>query len=109
MARSCSGRGIRGIWIGFIPAPERYTAIYEAAKRRNIHLVNSVEEHLLALEFDRAYRFMIDLTPETVVLDNSANWQEAERQLGYPVFIKGASRSRKNEGWNACVATKREE
>ena len=97
------------IWIGFIPAAERYAAIYEAAKRRNIRLVNSVEEHLLALEFDRAYPYLKDLTPETVILDDSNNWQEAERQLSYPVFIKGASRSLKNEGWNACVATNREE
>ena len=43
------------VWIGFIPAAERYEAVYQEARRKRIHLLNTPEQHLTALEFDRSY------------------------------------------------------
>ncbi len=43
-----------GIWIGYIPEPERYGAIYAAALAKGIRLLNSPNEHRMAQEFDAA-------------------------------------------------------
>lgn len=100
------------IWLGFIPSPERYEAIYEAALRRRVRLVNDPQEHLRALEFDRAYPLLEGITPTSEVLGEGstpAQWKEAGQRLGFPVFVRGAARSRKQAGWKACVAENEEE
>ena len=43
------------VWIGYIPSPIWYEAMYAAALRRQIRLLNTLEEHLNAQEFDRVY------------------------------------------------------
>jgi hypothetical protein len=93
-----------GIWIGFIPAPERYEAIYNEALRKRIRLVNSPEQHLAAQEFDRAYPMLEGLTPESLTLTDPSEWETALETPGLPVFVRGSVRSRKAAGWKACVA-----
>jgi hypothetical protein len=96
-----------GIWLGFIPSPERYEAIYDAALRRRVRLVNTPEEHLRALEFDRSYPLLNGITPASEVLREGSqpgDWASAGTRLGYPIFVRGAARSRKQAGWKACVA-----
>jgi hypothetical protein len=95
-------------WSGFIPSRERYDAVYEELLRKNIYLLNTPAEHLTALEFDRSYPLLAGITPESVVLTEREDWAQAEA-LGYPLFLRGAARSRKAEGWKACVASSREE
>jgi len=97
------------IWSGFIPSRERYEAVHAELLRKRIHLPNTPEQHLIALEFDRAYPLLGDLTPESRVLTAAEEWSAAGEQLGYPLFVRGASRSRKAAGWKACVATGPEE
>ena len=100
------------VWLGFIPSPERYEAILHAARERNVHLLNTVEEHLRALEFDRALPLLGGLTPASVVLHEGSTpkeWHEATRSLGFPLFVRGTARSRKAAGWKACVADTKEE
>src|SRR5262249_16787279 len=92
-----------GVWIGFIPTPERYEAIYLAALRRNIRLLNTPEEHLTVQEFDRAYPLLRGLTPESVMITDPEQCEQAVQQLGLPVFVKGVVQSRKQRGWKACV------
>lgn len=96
-----------GIWLGFIPSPERYNAIYEAALRRNVRLINNHDEHLRALEFDRSYPLLVGITPSSEVLiegSTPTEWRDAGARLGFPIFVRGAARSRKQAGWKACVA-----
>src|ERR1044071_4613475 len=57
-----------GLWIGFIPSAERYTALYEEAWKKNIHLLNTPDEHLRVQEFDRLYPYIKEMTPESIVL-----------------------------------------
>jgi hypothetical protein len=64
-----------------------------------------LQQHLLALEFDRACPLLRELTPESLILTDSQEWQSADRQLGYPVFVRGTARSRKAAGWKAGVAS----
>jgi hypothetical protein len=100
------------IWLGFIPSPERYEAIYQAALRRRVRLVNNPEQHLRALEFDRAYPLLEGLTPRSEVLSEGSDpnqWREAGLRLGFPIFVRGAARSLKQAGWKACVAENAEE
>ncbi|HZS07267.1 MAG TPA: ATP-grasp domain-containing protein [Blastocatellia bacterium] len=93
-----------GIWIGFIPSPERYEAIYNEALRKRIRLVNTPEQHLTAQEFDRAFPLLAGITPESLMLLNPDEYTEVSEQLGFPVFVRGSVRSRKAAGWKACVA-----
>src|SRR5262245_41656095 len=75
-----------GIWIGFIPSPERYEATFNEALRKQIRLLNTPEEHLTAVELDRAYPRLAGITPESMVLTDAGQWKQAEERLGYPLF-----------------------
>jgi hypothetical protein len=98
-----SGR-TQAVWIGFIPSAERYEAIYTELQRKHIRLMNTPQEHLIAQEFDKAYPMLAGITPESVVLTNPDDYQRAIEKLAFPVFVKGAVRSRKEAGLKACVA-----
>lgn len=98
-----------GVWIGYIPTPEWYAAIYTEALRKRIRLLNSPTEHLDAQEFDRAYARLQEITPPSVIITHPGECAQAVSQLGLPVFVKGAIQSRKAIGWKACVAETLEE
>jgi hypothetical protein len=93
-----------GIWVGYIPTPERYTAIYEAALTRNIRLVNTPDQYQTAMEFDRFYPLLGDLTPKSRIVTTPEQVATAASELGFPLFVKGAVKSNKEQGWRACVA-----
>ena len=97
------------VWIGYIPTPERYAAIYAAAWEKHIRLLNTPEEHLNAQEFDRIYPRLKGLTPTSIIVTSVDKCAEAAKQLGLPVFVKGAVQSRKSRGWKACVAETEDE
>ena len=92
------------IWIGYIPGPSRYAAIYAAALEKRIRLLNDPEQHLDAQEFDRAYPRLAGLTPRSVTITSEEGCAGAVHTLGLPLFVKGAVQSRKSRGWKACVA-----
>ncbi|MFN6571566.1 ATP-grasp domain-containing protein [Dendronalium sp. ChiSLP03b] len=98
-----------GIWVGYIPELERYEAIYQAALAKGIKLLNTPLEHRIALEFDLFYPHLKGLTPESVIIASTNECIQAGELLGYPVFIKGAVQSRKQQGWESCVANNQEE
>src|SRR6185369_5961420 len=94
-----------GVWVGYIPSYERYEAIYQAALNHNVQLVNSPLEYRRAMEFDQFYPLLAELTPKSLIVEDVAQIAEVERELGYPVFVKGAVKSDKEAGWKAVVAT----
>ncbi|MBC8139682.1 MAG: ATP-grasp domain-containing protein [Fibrella sp.] len=101
------GEPTPAFWIGYIPEPGRYEAIYNAARSKNIVLANTRVQHLNAQEFDRTYPKLAELTARSVVV-SSADFltvtDAVESVGGFPVFVKGAVQSRKSKGWKACVA-----
>lgn len=78
--------------------------IHEAAFAKNIRLFNTPDQHTRAQEFDVAYPFIEDLTPRSLTLRSSVDCPRAAREIGFPMFLKGAVQSRKARGWRACVA-----
>ncbi|MFD3166349.1 ATP-grasp domain-containing protein [Herpetosiphon sp. NSE202] len=94
-----------GIWVGYIPKPEHYAALYHAAATRNIWLINTPEQYQTAMEFDRFYPLLGELTPLSCVITELGQLAAAEDRLGWPIFVKGAIKSNKEQGWQACVAT----
>lgn len=92
------------IWIGYIPTPSHYQAIYTAALEKQVRLLNNPEQHLDAQEFDRTYPRLAELTPLSVMITSEDQCAEAVQTLGLPLFVKGAVQSRKSRGWKACVA-----
>ena len=83
---------------------ERYRAIYQAAAAKGARLVNTPAQYQTAMEFDKFYPLLGDLTPESLVLSSVDLLATVEEQLGFPVFVKGAVKSNKDQGWAACVA-----
>jgi len=103
---------IPAFWIGYIPTPERYAAIYDAAQAKNLLLPNTLEQHRNAQEFDRTYPKLGELTPRSItVIDAEPETlrHAADALGGFPIFVKGAIQSRKAKGWKACVAETPEE
>ena len=92
------------VWLGYIPDAARYRAIYDAALAKNIRLFNAPQQHIRAQEFDVAYPFLQDLTPRSLTLHSPADCANVAREIGFPMFLKGAVQSRKARGWRACVA-----
>lgn len=92
------------VWLGFIPDFDRYCAIYHAAKKKNLVLLNSPAQHQNAMEFDRFYPFLEDLTPRSVTVSSVEAALQTAPNIGFPIFVKGAIQGRKSRGWRACVA-----
>ncbi|MBX9841715.1 MAG: ATP-grasp domain-containing protein [Xanthobacteraceae bacterium] len=95
---------VPGIWAGYIPAAERYRAIYDAAAAKGVRLINTPAEYQTAMEFDKFYPLLGDLTPDSIVLSSIDEFPTVEARLGFPVFVKGTIKSNKDQGWAACVA-----
>ncbi len=95
---------IPGVWIGYIPSPERYAQVYEAASRKGIRLVNAPLQYRRAMEFDQFYPIIHDLTPRSRIVSSLDDLADAALDIGYPVFVKGSIKSNKEQGWDACVA-----
>lgn len=93
-----------GVWVGYIPSLSRYEALYEAAREKNILLVNTPTQHQQVMEFDRAYPFLEGLTPKSVTITEPGQCEAAMESLGFPIFVKGAVQSTKADGWRSCVA-----
>jgi hypothetical protein len=98
-----------GIWAGFIPSQSKYAAVYQAAADKNVFLVNNPVQHQTALEFDRYYPLLGDLTPQSMTITSSDECVDAGEKLGFPVFVRGAVKSNKTLGWDACVAANPDE
>lgn len=92
------------VWVGYIPSPEHYQAMHDAALHKNMRLLNSPQEHITAQEFDSAYPHLAGLTPASITLSHVNECVSAAETVGLPVFVKGAVQSRKSRGWKACVA-----
>jgi ATP-grasp domain, R2K clade family 3 len=93
-----------GIWAGFIPAQAKYEAVYRAAAAKNVFLVNDPIQHQTALEFDRYYPLLGNLTPQSMIVTSGDECTDVGAKLGFPVFVRGAVKSNKTLGWDACVA-----
>jgi hypothetical protein len=98
-----------GLWTGYIPLPEHYEEIYQAAFARNIHLVNAPDQFRRAEEFDQFYPFIEDLTARSECVADVSHCEAAAQRIGYPVFLKGTVQSLKSDGIGSCVAHTPEE
>jgi hypothetical protein len=56
------------------------------------------------MEFDRFYPLLGELTPNCRSVTLPEQVASAAHELGFPLFVKGAVESNKEEGWRACVA-----
>lgn len=95
---------VAAIWLGYIPTVEHYQAIYSAALKKGIRLVNSPKEFQTAMEFDHFYPLLEGLTPKSTWTDSLEGLVQVTQTIGFPMFVKGAVKSNKEEGWSACVA-----
>jgi hypothetical protein len=97
------------IWIGYIPFPEHYKELYEAASLKNICIINSPNEYRTAMEFDKYYSKIEHITFKSEIFDSIENIERSDIKLKYPIFLKGTVQSLKSKGFDACVAKNKKE
>ncbi|MDQ6779347.1 MAG: ATP-grasp domain-containing protein [Actinomycetota bacterium] len=88
----------------FISTPEYYEQLYQGAIAHGIAMINTVGGSRTLMEFDRFYPLISDLTAPSVIIRTSADCESALATLGSPAFVKGLVKSRKENGWEACLA-----
>jgi hypothetical protein len=91
-----------GFVAGYIPTERRYIQLYHAALEHNVRLINSPEQSNTIMDFEKFYPLIQDLTPKSIVVNNTKDLKNLD--IGFPLFIKGAIKSEKEKGWDACVA-----
>lgn len=91
-----------GFVAGYIPTEQRYKQLYHAALEHNVRLINSPEQSDTIMDFEKFYPLIQDLTPESFVVNNLQDLKQLD--MDFPLFIKGAIKSEKEKGWDACVA-----
>lgn len=104
--RRVAGRSlpVPAVLSGFIHTSDDYAELYAALAAKNLMLINSPAEYVRCHSLAAAYPHIRGLTPESVIVRDVGSVPEAAWRLGFPLFIKGAVQSRKDRGWNACVA-----
>jgi hypothetical protein len=95
---------VPGVVAGYIPAVDHYAAIYAAAAAKGVRLVNTPAQYQTAMEFDKFYPLLGELTPESLIVSSIEELFSIPQRLSFPVFVKGAIKSNKDRGWSACVA-----
>lgn len=95
-----------GFLVGFIPTKQRYQELYDAALTHNVRLINSPEESNRIMDFEEFYPLIQDLTPESWVVKSK---EDLNQDFPFPLFVKGAIKSKKEKGWNACIANDKKE
>jgi hypothetical protein len=95
---------VPGVIAGYIPTTEHYSAVYEAAAAKGVRLVNTPAQHQTAMELDKFYPLLAELTPESVIVSSLDDLLPSAEELHFPLFVKGTIKSNKDQGWAACVA-----
>lgn len=95
---------VPAIIAGYIPEMDHYSAVYDAAAAKGVRLVNTPAQFQTAMEFDKFYPLLGSLTPESVIVSSVEELSNDENRMPFPVFVKGAIKSNKDQGWAACVA-----
>lgn len=67
-----------------------YDVEYEAKLGWGARLVNSPEQHRLAVELATWYPRLSDLTPRSQVFDSLPAAEEIEKSFDWPIFLKGS-------------------
>ena len=96
---------VAAVVAGYIPAPDHYAEVYEAAAAKGVRLVNRPAQFETAMEFDKFYPLLGELTPESAVISSLDELAVSASRLPFPLFVKGAIKSNKDQGWAACVAS----
>jgi hypothetical protein len=95
---------VEAVWVGYIPSLSHYTTVYDHLFRKNVRLVNSPSQHQLAMEFDKFYPLLVDITPKSVVIENVNDVSKHMADFSFPVFVKGLIKSNKALGVKSVMA-----
>ena len=80
-----------------VGAVSDYDAFYAAQGERGIALVNDPEQHRRAAELTRWYPALEDITPKSLWFDAAPDPDFVERELGWPIFLKGARQTSRHQ------------
>lgn len=83
------------IWLDFIPTYDFYLNVYKFLLTKNIKLINSPEEHILALKFENFYPLIAEHTAKSVIVNNIDEMENMCSTLTFPVSVKGDVKSNK--------------
>jgi hypothetical protein len=80
-----------------------YVALAYSARRHGLRLLNTTAQTRRAMELDRWYPKIKDLTAESVIISDARDLPAAQA-IGFPLFVKGLIKSNKELGLDACLA-----
>lgn len=84
---------------GYRPSPDAYRRLHALGP-----LLNTPAQSTQAMEFDRYYPLVEDLTALSRVVHSEDEAAAAAEELGLPLFMKGLVKSDKEQGLAACLA-----
>lgn len=96
--------GGAGMFSGVIGPPAYYSELHAAAEERGVVLLNDPRQSKRARDLARWYPRVEALTARSVVVRQESDLARVPHELGWPVFVKGAVKSTKEAGWEACLA-----
>lgn len=89
---------------GALHTPDEYAELDDACRAKNLLLLNAPAHYAVARSLERAWPALEGLTPATRFASSPEALFEAVKELGLPVFLKGAVQALKHRGWSHCVA-----
>ena len=89
---------------GYIHPGDEYEELFESASARNFILANDPDEYQRSHSMSESLPLLAELTPKSFMIDDLAELPAALAEIGLPAFVKGDVQSRKDRGWQRCVA-----
>lgn len=86
-----------------IGAINNYDTLFNSCQNAGLLPVNSPEEHLRASVLPEWYPLIKDLTINSIWFDDFPDAETVEKELGWPVFIKGERQTNRHQ-LSTCIA-----
>jgi hypothetical protein len=102
LARVPDGAGAPICYSGYLPHWGSYFALDWQLRDKGFRPLNSRHDVKTAMDFENWYPRLRGLTAASVIVKEASDL-DAAAALGFPLFLKGPVKSRKEEGFEACL------
>lgn len=85
-----------------------YFEIFKLFSNQGFHLINNINEHLIASELEHWYPLISELTPKSRVYENFPCLEELRSNFDFPIFIKGNRQTSKHNASLSVAKTEKD-
>ncbi len=94
--------------VGRFGVTDNYADFYLSLEAKDILLIHTPEQHLLASELTHWHPLLADLTPPSRWYDAPPPAEEIEKHFSYPVFVKGSRQTSKHKADLSIIRSRNE-